>query len=105
MFKKYWLHIIAVFFLTLMLVRAVVPLVQGLTKQHPVASWTADWDLEQEQKNSRGAEVSFLEEVMDKPSFLFYLLPAPAHTDCTIYEPYSLADVFLETQTHPPNIA
>lgn len=103
MFKKYWLHIIAVFFLTLMLVRAVFPLVQGLTKQDTVASWTADWD--QEQKNSRGAEVSFMEEVMDKPSFLFYLLPAPAHTDCTISKPHSLADVFLETQTPPPNIA
>ena len=104
MFKKYWLHIIAVFFLTLMLVRAVFPLVHGLAKQQSVSSWTADWDLEQEQKNNRGAEVSFLEEVMDKPSCVFYVLPAPAHTDCAIYEPHSVADVFLEKQTPPPNI-
>lgn len=105
MIKKYWLHIIAVFFLTLLLGRAVLPLVQGQNKQEPVSSWSADWDLEQEQKNSRGAEVSFTEEVMDKPAYLFYSLPAPVRTTGAAYEAHSLADVFLETQTPPPNIA
>ncbi|MFT3677129.1 MAG: hypothetical protein QM781_14635 [Chitinophagaceae bacterium] len=105
MIKKHWLHIIAVFFLSLLLVRAVFPLVQEQSKQEPTSSWTADWDLEQEQKNSRGAEVSFAEEVMDKPAYLFYLLPTPARTISLANEMHLLADVFLETQTPPPNIA
>lgn len=105
MIKKYWLHIIAVFFLSLLLARAVLPLIQGQSKHEPVSAWTADWDLEQEQKNSRCAEISFTEEVMDKPAYLFYSLPVPVCTTGTVYQVHLLSDVFLETQTPPPNIA
>lgn len=88
-----------------MLVRAASPLLQGLIKQEPVAAWATDWDLEQEQKNNRGAEVSFMEEVLDKPAYLFYTLPAPERVTAIECRRHSLADVFLETQTPPPNIA
>jgi len=88
-----------------MLVRAASPLHQGLIKQEPVTAWTTDWDMEQEQKNNRSAEVSFLEEVMDKPAYLFYTLPAPVRIAVAECHRHSLADVFLETQTPPPNIA
>lgn len=82
-----------------------MPVIHATVQLSSSYSWNTDWDLEQEQQNNRVQEVSFAEEVMDKPAAIVYALPLARQAVTIDGYTASPADVFLEMQTPPPNIS